>query len=347
MTLAIISKGAIAALLITTSSQVHAQSDSPWTLTGTASLSASSFQLTDILKGQSEFSLFLDAAYLENYGTGVGFIRQDQGIKDSDDVVNDIFYLNGWYGWYPERVPGKVTLALNLYHGSESIRTASGGGSGNPNPGNPDPGNTDPGNPDPGNPDPGSGKPSPANVTVFTDSVSVFNPMISFMNYSKTLYLDLGLAQSDFKTSSSGVSDLQVTQWSPAIGLGLNDLYDWLQFRLFYIELSNDERTPGTDNTLAASASWTRWLKSKGSLKPEKFNVTLLAGERLYALDHDVRKLYNLTDMQTGSLIFGAHWKMAETFRFLLYSGYEQYRDVSANDNYDSLFIYAGLTNQW
>ena len=352
-------KSASVLILLSLNSISLAQETSPWQLIGAANFSYSSFELAQIQDTQYETGLFLDAIRLNKTGGAIGYIRQDQGLSNRDDIVNDILYLNGWYSGFPERVPGKVTLALNFYHGSESTRRSSGGGSspgnpnpGNTNPGNTDPGNTDPGNPDPGNPDPGNpnpraANPSPVTVTSFTDSLTIVNPVLSFMNYSKSLYLDIAYAASDYDTSNVTAGNLEVSQWSLAIGFSMNEQYDWLQLRLFDTDLSSDARTPGIDHTLSASLGWTHWLKSKRFFNMHSFTASLLAGERLYAVDHDVRKIYNLTDMQTGSLIVGANWKINNDINLHVYSGYERFEDVSNNDNYRSIFIYTGISKQW
>lgn len=342
-------KSASVLILLTLSSISYAQDSSTWQMVGSARFSFASYEVAEIQDAQYEAGLFLDAIHLDRSGGAIGYIRQDQGLSNREDIVNDILYLNGWHSWFPEIAPGKVSLALSYYHGSESTRRSSGGGNspGNPNPGNTNPGNTDPGNPDPGNPAPRASKPSPATVSSFTDSLTIINPVLSFMNYSKTLYLDIGYAASDYDTSNTTAGNLEVSQWSPAIGFGLNDQYDWLQLRLFDTDLSSDSRTPGIDHTLSASLSWTHWLKTKRFYSMHNFTVSLFVGERLYAVDHDVRKIYNLTDMQTGSIIVGANWKIDDSFNLHIYSGYEKFEDVSNNDNYNSLFIYTGISKKW
>lgn len=348
MTSAIIFKSASALILLSLNNISLAQETSAWKMVGSANFSYSSYELAQIQDAQYETGLFLDAIHLDKSGGAIGYIRQDQGLSNRDDIVNDILYLNGRYSGFPESVPGKVTLALNFYHGSESTRRSSGGGSpGNPNPGNTDPGNTDPGNPDPGNPNPRAAKPSPVTVTSFTDSLTIVNPVLSFMNYSKSLYLDIAYAASDYDTSNATAGNLEVSQWSLATGFSMNEQYDWLQLRLFDTDLSSDARTPGIDHTLSASLGWTHWLKSKRFYNMHSFTVSLLAGERLYAVDHDVRKIYNLTDMQTGSLIVGANWKINNDINLHVSSGYERFEDVSNNDNYRSIFIYTGISKQW
>jgi hypothetical protein len=337
----------ISALLCLPGSLVHAEAVEPMQLETSAIVSFDSLAQSVALTGQYEVSLFLDVTYLENKGIGIGFIRQDQGQDNNDDIVNNIMHYNAWFSCYPEVLPGKVSFALNYYHGSESIHGVSGsGGSGaNPGPGaGPGPGS----GPAPG-PGPGSSKPSPATVTVtaFTDSLDIINPVLSFINYPKSLYLDIGYASSKYKASDTGVGDLTVSQWSPAVGFAFNDQYDWLQLRYYSIDLSNDTRTPGVNHTHAGSLSWSHWLKKDSNRIPDNVTVSVLTGKRLYAVDHDIRKVYNLTDMQTHSYIVGANWNIGVSSDVYIYTSYEQYKDVTNNDNYSSLFLYTGITTRW
>ncbi|HEY9051948.1 MAG TPA: hypothetical protein VIQ03_10420 [Gammaproteobacteria bacterium] len=316
----------IALLGLLTSEFSHAVKNDPWEWIGSANFSFDSYLKSDTLHGQFEISFFLDAIHLENAGGGIGYVYQNQGISSKDDIVNHIMYYNGWFSRYPEFLPGKVNFALNYYSGSESTA-----GSGNNAPGNT-----------------GQNKPSPITTTnTFTDSLEIINPVISFINYSKTFYMDIGYAKSEYKTSDTIVGNLNVTQWSPAIGFSLNNQYDWIQLRQYNIELSNSIRTPGTDSTLARSLSWTHWLKKDHDETLDNISLILLSGERLYAVDHDARKIFNLSDMQTGSYIVGANWKEKTDIDYYIYGGYEKYRDVAGNDNYNSLFIYTGIKSRW
>lgn len=302
----------------------HATSNNGLELIGSANFSFDSYLKSDTLHGQYEISLFLDAIHLENYGIGIGYIHQNQGQSYRDDIVNDIMYYNGWFSRYPETLPGKISFALNYFNGSEAS-----GGSGNAS----------------GNPM--LNKPSPVTVITFKDSLEIINPVFSFINYNKTFYLDIGYAKSRYNTSDATVGNLKVTQWSPAIGFSLNDQYDWLQIRQYNIDLSNDNRTPGVDSTSAWSLSWTHWIKNASDKTLDNFVISILSGERLYAVDHDARKIYNLTDMQTGSYSMGFNWKTNTGSNYYIYGGYETYKDVAANDSYNSLFIYTGIKTRW
>lgn len=312
-------------VLLLCSSLAYGQSSQALELTGSANISVESNLKSDSQHGQYELSLFLDAVHLDKSGIGMGYIHQNQGLSDRDDVVNDIMYYTGWTSWFPETLSGKVSFALSYYNGTET--TSNSGADG---------GNL-----------PGPGKPSPDNTTVFTDSLEIINPVLSFINYQKTLYVDIAYAISTYNTSDSSIGKLQVTQWSPAIGFAFNDQYDWMQIRPYSVDLSNDNRTPGISNTKAHTISWTHWVKKIETQALEKITLTLLSGERLYAVDHAARKVYNINDMQTGSLTIGANWKSGTQTDFYVYGGYERYEVVATNENYNSLFVYTGITTRW
>lgn len=289
--------------------------------TGTANISFESYLKANTLHGMYEASAFIDTTVESNSGVGIGYIHQNQGLSNQDDIVNDILYINAWHNWFPESLPGKINFTLNHYNGSDSSSQS----------------NTTPGNTNS----------RPVSVSSFRDSLEIFNPVLSFINYSKTFYTDISFAQSKYTSTEISVNNLTVNQWSPAIGFSLNQQYDWIQLRAHSIDLSNDARTPGTSDTRAHSISWTHWYEKNQASKLSHTTVTLLNGERLYGVDHESRKIYNLTDMQTGSITFGATWKRNAQSDWYLYSGYEQYKDVANNEQYNSLFIYTGITNRW
>jgi len=319
-------KSIIALLLLSVSGLSYAQTDDPLELVASANLSFDSYLESKNVQSQSEVSLFLDAIHLEKMGIGIGYIFQNQGLNNIDNINNDIMHFNVWFSGYPEMLPGKLSITLNYYNGSEASRGISGNSGGAPTL---------------------AGKPGTTSAIDFTDSLEIINPVLSFINYSKSFYMDIGYASSKYKTSDTSVGNLEVIQWSPAIGFAFNDKYDWLQLRQYNIELSNDARTPGVSNTSASTLSWTHWLKKENNETLDNITITVLTGERLYAVDHDIKKIFNLTNMQTRSYIIGGNWKKTMSNNFYVYVGYEQYKDVTENSNYNSLFVYTGITTRW
>ena len=292
-------------------------------ITSTANGSFNSYLKSDTLHGQFEISLFIDATVQSNTGGGFGYIYQNQGLSNQNDIVNNILYLNVWHSWFPESLPGKLSLSLHSYQGSDrSGQTTSG--------------NTPP-----------QSNSSNLRVSSFIDSLDIYNPVLSFMNYRKTFYIDVPFSHSTYSSSDSTIDKLKVKQWSPAIGTAFNNQYDWIQLRAYSIDLSNDSRTPGIDHTNAYSLSWSHWFDKQPGTSLNQLTISVLNGKRLYAVDHESRKIYNLTDMQTASLTIGAVWNKNTDSDWYMYFGYEQYKDVSTSERYNSVYVYTGLLTRW
>lgn len=289
------------------------------------------------LDRQYELRAFFDASYLDKYGAGVGYIYQNQRYNNSDEIGNDLFHVDVWYSAYPELLPGRMTFMLGAYRQQDSdyqVETTTL----SPSAGGPGPGSNM-----------GNGMRSgrvSTSVTRSTDSLDVFNPEVSFLNYNKTFYLDLGYARSDYQSTAEEIGDLQVTQWSATTGFAFNERYDWLQARIYRIKLSNDVRSPGTDATNAAVLSWTHWLKSRPA-KLESLTLKALLGKRIYAVDSEIRKVYNLTDLEKGSIIVGTNWAISEATKLYVYGGYETFEDLADEEDYNSAFIDLGLSIRW
>ncbi|MDQ6990688.1 MAG: hypothetical protein Q9M11_03050, partial [Mariprofundaceae bacterium] len=57
-------------------------------------------------------------------------------------------------------------------------------------------------------------------------------PQLSFLNYRKSFYADLGYAYSSYPKG------LSVSQLTPTVGLGFNQAADWLQMRVYWVKPS-------------------------------------------------------------------------------------------------------------
>ena len=299
-----------------------------WQLNGSANALFSSFNTSDQLNTQYDLSVFLNGVHLDTRGLGIGFIHQSQSLSIRQNISTNLFYLGGWQSFFPDTLSGRLTLYLDYYTGSDSL--GGGGSSGAP-------GGTMSGNAKAG-----------FNVidSEFTDDIQVINPRLLYTPFSANYGVKLGYAHSEYDSSDSSLGRLKVDQWVPGLFLLFNDQYDRIILRHYAIELDNDLRTPGVDSTRASELSWSHWYPA-GRPGPSRVNVSLLFGERLYAVDDQARRVYNLADMQTAGYSLGAHWNSTEAATFYIYGGLEQYEDVSTNDEYNSLFIYAGVSKQW
>jgi hypothetical protein len=180
-----------------------------------------------------------------------------------------------------------------------------------------------------------------------TDDVTVVAPMISFLNYDRTLYVDLGYAESSYAAAASSAADLSVEQWTPTIGFGLNEGYDWLQLRAYRIDFSSAERAQGETGTTALELKWTHWFRGRRPLGIDNLRIAVLGGERLYAVDHDAAGVYNLVDRQTGGVSVGAEWRTGDRDRLLLLVAGEDYEDTESGGRYRSASIYLNWHRLW
>jgi len=174
-----------------------------------------------------------------------------------------------------------------------------------------------------------------------TDNVRVVAPQLSFLNYDKTFYTDLGYAYSVYQ------NNLKVHQLTPTIGFGFNALSDWVHLRGYFIKPSNALRAQGKNSTAALEAKWTHWFAPGSWHRLENIQLSGLMGERIYAVDHDAATVYNLADIQRGSISLALQWRLTETLSLMLMGGNENYLNNTASDSYSNRYGYLNLSTQW
>lgn len=272
---------------------------------------------------------FLSGDYLERGGFGVGYSVNHTNYKSGlssglQETNENILFLSGRANFHPDQLPGKLTLRMDGYLGNDAMRYQVS----TPTPG------------------PMGGGSAQRSITV-DDEFFVLNPILSFLNYGKTLYLDLGYAYSNYRSEDSSTDDIDISQWTPTVGIGFNRAYDWLQLRGYFIDLSSSNRVGDQDSTSALEAKWTHWFSADAPLSLHSVRFTFIAGERIYAVDSDACSLCNVPDLQTGLVSFAAEWKLSEQNSVQLQVGYESYKDVVMNDRYTSTYLYGYLSRSW
>lgn len=183
-------------------------------------------------------------------------------------------------------------------------------------------------------------------VTGATDDVSVIAPQVSYMNYARTFYADIGYSESSYGDSVLVPDALDVEQWTPTLGFGFNEQRDWLQLRAYLIKPSSPARAQNELDTAALQLNWTHWTTNR-FLGIDNFRYSMLLGERVYAVDPDAGSIYNLSDLQTGAAAIGAEWVPGEQSRVLLLFGVERYEERNIGEEYDSAFAYLNFTYNW
>ena len=178
-------------------------------------------------------------------------------------------------------------------------------------------------------------------ITGNTDRVKVIAPQLSFLNYGKTIYLDMGYAYSTYS------NNLKVHQFTPTLGFALNDAADWIQLRGYLIKPSNALRAQNKNSTAALGAMWMHWFAPGAVMVPEKMIVGGLIGDRIYAVDNDAATVYNLTDVQRGSVSLGMQWKTGEHSSLLLMLGNEFYLNNLTGNRYNNRFAHLNISTRW
>lgn len=162
-----------------------------------------------------------------------------------------------------------------------------------------------------------------------TDGASVWAPQLSWLSVDRTLYADLGLAQSRYQ------GGLTVNQATPTLGIGFNNRYDWLQLRSYQISGLNPALSAGKTSTSAFEAKWTHYFApGTAGYLPTFLTAGLMGGERIYAVDMDAQSVANLPDLHTGSATLGAGWQLAKSTRLFVLLGHNRFRDSLTDTAY-------------
>lgn len=298
-----------------------------WYWTGSGQVLLRNYSDSLVLDNLTGFGLRLDSDHLKRGGFVLGYNFNQRNYKPAptdavDRVDENIVYAGGHISFFPDTLPGSLTLWLDGFAGRDEIhiKTVATGG--------------------------GMGGGSSGSYSV-NDDITVVNPRVSFINYDKTLYTDLGYAFSAYRSDDGITQDIDIQQWTPTLGLGFNQAYDWLQLRGYLIGLSDSNRVPDTDSTSAIEAKWMHWFERGALLGLHRMQLTVLAGERLYAVDSDAHALYSLADLQTGSLAVGAEWKLSERSNLFLQGAYERFKNLTLDDEYASPYLYLYLSQSW
>jgi hypothetical protein len=174
-----------------------------------------------------------------------------------------------------------------------------------------------------------------------TGKVKAVAPVISFINFSKTIYADFGFTYSRYQ------NNLTVKQYTPTLGFGLNDGADWIQLRGYLIDPSNALRAQNKSTTSAVDIKYTHWFAPDAWLAIHSIQLNVLAGERIYAVDGDAAAVYNLADIQRGSYSLGLQWRVGENMKLLLIGGYERYLNNLISETYNNRFAYFNISSEW
>ncbi len=180
-------------------------------------------------------------------------------------------------------------------------------------------------------------------TTTLTDEVTIYSPKLAYLNFDKDLYLDFEYVNSSYPNNGN----LSIQQYSPTIGLGLNNNTDWLRFKAYLIQSSDKNLSQGVDSLSSVDIKWSHWLSSNAFMSINNFFIDTLIGKRIYAVDNDAFSVYNLADIQLGSVSLGAGWKSGEDLDITFIVGTEKYVNNTISNEYYQQYLYISLTKHW
>jgi hypothetical protein len=177
--------------------------------------------------------------------------------------------------------------------------------------------------------------------TQTTDEVKAIAPQIAYTNFERTFYWDLGYAHSNYW------EDLNVSQWTPTLGFGFNNGRDWMQFRGYFIDSSNIDRSQGESNLQALETKWTHWTDRRHPAMPSKATLSALIGERQFTVDPDAAEVSNLSDVEEGGLSLAADWALNDHTNVMLLAGRSWYENRELLDQYTKDTLYMNVAIHW
>ena len=293
--------------------------DGDWQMKGTLQSYIQTYDGSLSRQGTFNAGAYLNADYLDSGGIVFGYNYTFVDFDNNAELTEHLFYLSGRYHLYLDALPGKLTLRLDGYVGEDTLKykitTPGTGGMG---------GGT-------------------TTVTTFneTTDITAYQPQLAFVNYAKTFYADIGYAYSEYE----GTAITEVDQFTPTVGFGWNESYDWLQLRGYFIKINESVPVHTDDQFESLEIKYTHWFSDSASV--EYIRLTGLLGERVLAVDPDAGTIYSTADKQTGNVAASLQWKLSQLTKLLALVSYGQHENESLNDEYDSLLFYLNLQFKW
>jgi len=302
--------------------------DEKWQSKITPHLYWQEYNGSDTHNNTVNIGIYLNSEYLDSDKLTIGYYNTNTSLKNNALLSENILHLSGQHDIFLDIMPGKLTLRLDTYFGQSILEyntanppgSMSGGGMGN------------------------SGKLTGGSATIKeTADISSFQPQLSYSNFAKTFYADIGYAYSEYK----GTSSTEVKQLTPTVAFGWNDSYDWLQLRAYQINIDDTASAYNKNKLESLEVKYTHWIKDSVLNNIEYLRLSTLIGDRMLAVDPDARIIYSSADMQTGSIEASVEWKISKTDKILTLVNYSLYTNQVSLDDYNSVLLYINYQNKW
>lgn len=301
----------------------QARANNSWDTKSTVQGYLQTYSGSDERQSTYNGAVYISADYLEFANISAGYNYTFVDFDGNAELGEHLFYVSGRHGFYLDALAGKLTTRIDVYLGQDTLsyqvgsapshrghRLVSTGGS--------------------------------STVEDNTD-ITIYQPQVTYINYAKTFYADIGYAHSEYDNDTT----IKVDQITPTVGFGWNDNYDWLQIRGYFITVDNAETAYDDDQFDSVETTYTHWFADKGGAQLELIRFSLLAGERVLAVDPDAAVVYSTADKQTGAVTASIQWKLSQNSKILALMSYGQNENNAINDKYDSFLFYINLQQHW
>lgn len=314
-------------ITITAVQSVYAEEDL-WQLNHTLQTNLQTYDGTADRKNAHSAGYYISADYLDSGNLSFSYNNTSVNLGNNAYITENLYFLSGEYHQYPDSMPGKLSLRFDSYFGKDTLEYSLS----SPPPTTPGPGQ---------GPGHGKVKTNRAASDAVKESIDInsYYFQCAFINYKKTFYTDIGYAYSEYSATSNTI----VNQITPSVGFGWNDSYDWIQWRAYFIELQKNTSAFNDDKFESIETKYTHWFPDEVSSKLEFIRFTLLSGKRVLAVDPDTTTIYSITDLHKTSISSGIQWKITKNNKILATIQYDQYRNATLADNYDSYLFYINL----
>ena len=174
-----------------------------------------------------------------------------------------------------------------------------------------------------------------------SDGVVVVEPRVGWLSGDRRFYADLGYAHGDYP------GEFEVEQWTPTLGFNLGPV--GVKARHYHIEPSDPRRAFGREETDATELTLSYRFggpgKGTGPGGLSALYLTLLKGERVYALDSDLLYLMPLASRQSDSWRIGGSWRIGKKLRLGVMAGTN--RRHTQRFDFDMDFVGINLATVW
>jgi hypothetical protein len=163
--------------------------------------------------------------------------------------------------------------------------------------------------------------------------------VLSWQGYARRFGFEIGAGHSRYP-------QLEVEQWTPAVGFAPFSSADWITLRASGSRYSNPALVDGRAERHAGELRWTHTFPRGNAFALDEFWLDVKGGERLYYIDPDAAAVINRPDHLREAAAVGVEWSLGGPWRLLTAAGAER-SGRSADDAVIGGFAFLDLICQW